>query len=202
MFQRVADHDTLKSGLSVSAAGRPAPVVPRRPGRGPPTVPTTHPARCGHPEPPVREDEGPRAHSPLLEPAPEQPPQTLTFVYCLSAFGVQPRGRDAGRCPRPRPGQRHWDSGGRRGAGPGAPPRSERGCTDARPPRRSGGACVLVARLPSPFPSESFGAGTSPRCAGWRAAEAAGRGTSGGVGLPAASPSGGRARRGSHPPTP
>lgn len=121
----------------------------------------------------MRENSGPRAHGPLQEPAPQQPPQTLTSVYCLSAFGVRSR---EGRGPA-LPAPAGTAPLGRGQAATSRPLGSaERGCVDARSPRRPGGACVLVAHRPLAFLSESFGAGTSPRCAGRRAAEAAGRG--------------------------
>lgn len=124
----------------------------------------------------MRENSGLCAHGPLPEPAPQQPPQTLTFVYCLSAFGVQSR---EGRGPAA-PAPAGTAPLGRGRAAASRPQGSaEPGCVDARPSRRPGGACVLVARLPFAFPSESFGAGTSPRCAARRAAEAAGRGPGG-----------------------
>lgn len=137
----------------------------------------------------MREKSRPCAHGPRAESAPRQPPQTLTFVYCLSAFGVRPR-EGRGPASRARPGQRPSDAGGRRRAGPRA--RRSGAAWTRVPPRRPGGACVLAAQRPLAFPSESFAVGTSPRCAGRRAPEAegrAGRGAPGGVGLPAASPS-------------
>lgn len=128
----------------------------------------------------MREKSRPCAHGPRAEPAPRQPPQTLTFVYCLSAFGVRPR-EGRGAASRARPGQRPSDAGGRRRAGPRARPS---GAAWTRvPQRRPGGACVLAAHRPLAFPSESFAVGTSPRCAGRRAPEAegrAGRGVPGG----------------------
>lgn len=186
MFRRVAAHDTLKSGLSVSAAGRPAPVVPPRPGRGAADGAHRTPRTLRAAEAPSAGNSGPRAHGPLLEPAPQQPPQTLTFVYCLSAFGVRPReGRGAGG---PGPGR---DSAPRTRAGRGEPAlglRGEglRGCASPAPARRS-----LRPRRPLAFASESFVAGTSPRCAGRRRPRAAGGRVRRGVGLPAASPGSG-----------
>lgn len=149
----------------------------------------------------MRENSRPRAHGPLAELAPRQPPQTLTFAYCLSAFGVRPRegrgpasGSPVGTAPRGR-----WRPAARRPLGS-----AERDCVAARPPRGPGGACVRFARRPLAFPSESFGAGTSPRCAGRQAEEAAGRGAPGGAGPPAASLSGdpGRTRLPPPPPPP
>lgn len=175
-FGGVAAHVTLKSGLSVSAGARPVSVVPRRPGRGPPTEPPTRPARSGPLHPRLRENSGPRARGPPAEPAPPQPPQTLTFVYSLSAFGVRPR---EGRGPAPRAPAGTAPLGPGRAAASRPRGSAERDCGAAGPrvpPRRPGGACVLAACRPLAFPSESFRAGTSPRCAGRRAAEAAGRG--------------------------
>lgn len=120
VFRRVAAHDTLKSGLSVSAARRPAPVVPRRPGRGPPTAPTAQPARSGPLAPPGAGELG----SPRPRPAPgariaATAPNSYFCLLFVSLWGPV-RGRDAGRRSRPRSGQRPSDAGRRRRAGPWA----------------------------------------------------------------------------------
>lgn len=73
------------------------------------------------------------------------------------------------------------------------------------PPHRPGGAFVFAPLwwlYGSLSPSESFAAGTRPRCAGRRAAEAAGWGAPGRVGLPAANPSSGPGRTRLPPPMP
>lgn len=149
---------------------------------------------CLHPQPAPRSPRhrGPRHH-----------PQTLTFVYCqLSGSG---HGPPCG--PRARLGLRPSGAGGRRRVLGGAGLQGRASPGAGRPvgwslrPHHS-----LVTRSLSP--SESFGAGTNPRCAGRR--EAGGRGpvgpgAPGGVTeLPAASPSGGpgRTRLPPQPPSP
>lgn len=173
-FGGVAAHDTLKSGLSVSAAGRPASVVPRRPGRGPPTEPTARPARSGQPKPPGAGELA------ALRPRPARgaraaaaSPNSYFCLLFVSLWGPAAGGTRAGV---PGPGRdsapRRGLAGRRRRAGPRA--RQSGAAWTRVPQRRPGGACVLAARRSLAFPSESFGAGTSPRCAGRRAAEAAG----------------------------
>lgn len=172
-FGGVAAHDTLKSGLSVSAAGRPVSVVPRLPGRGPPTEPTAHPARSGQLKSPGAGELAtlrPRpAHGARAAAA---SPNSYFCLLFVSLWGPAAGGTRAG-VPAPA-GTAPLRRG--RAAASRPPGSAERGCVDARPPRRPGGACVLAARRPLAFPTESFAVGTSPCCAGRRAAEAAGRG--------------------------
>lgn len=129
--------------------------------------------------------------------APHRLPELLLlFIVCQPSGSG--RGKDAGCRPGPGP-----DSAPPTRAG-GGEPSAERGCVDARSPAPAGWSLrprfARVVRSRSR--SESFGAETSPRCAGRRAPEAAGRVAPGRVGLPAVSRSGGPGRTRLPPPPP
>lgn len=163
VFRRVAAYDTLKSGLSVSAARRPAPVVPRRRGRGPLTVPTAEPARLGQQEPPGAGELG----SPRPRPAPgaraaATSPNSYFCLLFVSLWGPVAGGTRAGIAG---PGR---DSAPRTRAGGDepAPGLGRAGLRGRAFPAPAGWSLRLVAHRPLAFLSESFGAGTSPRCAG------------------------------------
>lgn len=149
----------------------------------------------------MRENSRPCAHGPRTEPAPRQPPQTLTFVYCLSAFGVRPR-EGRGPASRPLPGQRPSDAGGRRRAGPRA---RRSGAAWTRVPRAGRvepASSPLVARSLSRLKVSLSGRAHAAQGGERRRPRAAGRGASGGVGLRAASPSSNPGRTRLPPPPP
>lgn len=171
-FGGVAVHDTLKSGLSVSAAARRVSVVPRRPGRGLRTEPPARSARPGPLHPRLRGNSGPRARRrPPSEPAPRQRPQTLTFVYCLSALGVRPR---VGRGPAPRAPAGTAPLGRGRAAANRPRASAERGCVAARPPAPAGWSLRPRRRSPDRFTDRKFRCRDEPTLR--RAASGGGRG--------------------------
>ena len=204
-FGGVAAHDTLKSGLSVSAAGRPVSVVPRRPGRGPPTEPTARPARSGQPKPPGAGELAPLRPRPARGArAAAASPNSYFCLLFVSLWGPAAGGTRAGV---PGPGR---DSAPRTRAGGGEPApelggAGLRGRTSPSAGRVEPASSQLGARslsrvkvsVPGRAHAAQGGERRRPRGrAGW--------GAPGGVGLWAASPSSnpGRTRLPQPPPPP